>query len=105
MENKVYFYGSLPPKNKAAYGGGEEGNLRTVKILKSLGYDVTVIRKIRSNASSSSFVKLMTYPWRFFDGAIKFFCITLFGSRDSVVHISGFGGYTVFNEFLIMLFE
>lgn len=102
MKHKVYFYGSLPPKNKVAYGGGEEGNLRTVKLLQSLGYDVTIIRKLRTKSSSSTFVKLMTYPWRFLDGIIKFFCVTLFGCRNSVVHISGFGGYMVFNEFLIM---
>lgn len=102
MKNKIYFYGSLPTKNKVAYGGGEEGNLRTVKLLQSLGYDVTLIRKIRSNSSSSDFVKLMTYPWRLFDGIIKFFCVTLFGRRGSVVHISGFGGYAIFNEFLIV---
>lgn len=102
MENKIYFYGSFPPKNKAAYGGGEEGNLRTVKLLQSLGYEVTIIRKLRSRSSSSDFVKLMTYPWRFLDGIVKFFFIALFGSRNSIVHISGFGGYTVFNEFLIV---
>lgn len=102
MKKHIYFYGSLPPKNKAAYGGGEIGNLRTVKMLRSLGYDVTTVRKLRSKSSASTFIKLFTYPWRLLDGVVKFFFTVLSGNRKSIVHISGFGGHTIFNEFLIV---
>lgn len=102
MANKIYFYGSLPPKNKAAYGGGEVGNLRTVKMLQSFGYKVVTIRKLRSSSSVSAFVKLFTYPWRMLEGVFMFWVTVMFGSRQSIVHISGFGGHTILNEFLIL---
>ena len=100
--NKIYFYGSFHPKNKASYGGGEEGNLRTVSILRSAGYDVRIIRKLRSRASTSKFVKLASYPIRMMDGILKFLFILLFGCRKSIVHISGFCGHTILNEYILM---
>lgn len=100
--NKVYFYGSFPPKNNSAYGGGEEGNLRTVNLLRSAGFQVKIIRKRRTPSSASKLYKLCSYPFRMLEGVIKLFFILLFGDRNAIVHISGFCGHTILNEYILM---
>lgn len=99
----IYFYGSLPPKGRAPIGGGEVGNFRTVRMLTSYGYTVKVIRKLRMPSSTSQTVRLLSYPFRTLYGIIVFFSVLLFGSRNGIVHISGFAGRTILNEYILVL--
>jgi len=97
----VYFTGSLPAKGETPFGGGEVGNMRTVRMLRSFGYRVTAVRRYRSNARDSKFKNLLTYPFRILGSIAHWFCVLLFGKRkNSVAHISGFYGSTIIVETL-----
>lgn len=85
------------------YGGGEEGNRRTVSLLRKFGYKVRVIKKIRSKATTTPFLKYLTYPFRTIYNILIFSIILIFGSRRAIVHISGFYGPTVFCEYLFVI--
>lgn len=102
MENKVIFYGSFPQKGRSSYGGGEEGNFRTTKLLSSAGYDVRVIKKIRNKSSASGFTILITYPFRMIAGIVEFFIALFCNRKKAIVHISGFCGHTILNEFILL---
>ena len=94
--NRVYFIGALPRKGKTPVGGGEVGNLRTVRMLASFGYRVSIIRKRRSQASESKLRIWLMYPLRFLVNVLACFFVLLFGNRkQSLVHISGFYGPTI----------
>lgn len=100
--NKILFYGSFPKKGEQPYGGGEVGNMRTVRMLESAGYEVTKIRKFKSGARWGRHLKILTYPFRLLAGWMVFLCVLLFSSRKNLVHISGFAGATLFNEYVLM---
>ena len=97
--NTIYFTGSLPQQERPPVGGGEVGNLRTVRMLESFGYDVKIVRRLRSNTKDSKLKRLLTYPFRFLRNIVCLFFVLLFGHRKgNVVHISGFAGVTIFIE-------
>ena len=99
MQKIVYFTGSLPRKGESPHGGGEVGNVRTIKMLESYGYQVKVIPKSRSKAEKSWLSKQLTFPFRVIGNAIRLFFALLFGNRKSgIVHLSGFAGITIFVE-------
>ena len=95
-------YASLPKKGQTPYGGGEVGNLRTVRMLQVAGYEVTTIRHKKSGSSWGRLHTLLSYPLRLFAGWTETFCKLLFSSRKSIVHLSGFAGVTIFNEYVLM---
>ena len=99
---RIYFYGTLPEKGKTPFGGGEVGNLRTVNMLRNAGYNVTIIRQRKASATWGHYRKLITYPLRILLGWTETFFKLLFASRKSVVHLSGFAGKTILNEFVLM---
>lgn len=99
---KIIFYGSLPREGESPYGGGEVGNMRTVKMLESAGYSVSLIRKYRSKSNWGKIRTLSVYPFRMIEGLFKVFFSLLFANRKSFFHLSGFAGVTIFNEYLIM---
>lgn len=98
----IIFYGPLPPKGKAPFGGGEVGNQRTLNILKSAGYDVKVVRRKRPKAKSARWMKIATFPFRVFWGIIEFSSVLMVSSRKSIVHIAGFYGKTIINEVILL---
>ena len=101
MALTVYFFGSLPNGVEPYYGGGEVGNQRTVDMLRKFGYKVRVVKKLRCKATTTKFVKLLTYPFRFVIGITAFTALLLFGSRKAIVHISGFYGLTIIGEYIL----
>jgi len=93
---QVYFIGTLPAKGKTPFGGGEVGNLRTVRMLESFGYRVRTIRRYRSQASETRLQVWVMYPLRFLANVLACFTVLLLGKRrGSVVHVSGFYGPTI----------
>lgn len=101
MQSTIYFTGTLPKKGVPPFGGGEVGNNRTITMLEDAGYNVVVIRRIRSNADDGKIKKLITYPFRSSINIIKWFFVLLLGRRkNSVAHISGFYGSTILLETL-----
>jgi len=96
QKNRVYFTGTLPKKGQTPFGGGEVGNVRTVSMLELFGYEVRVIRRLRSNAKDSNLKRRITYPIRCVFNLLEWFVVLLIGRRKySVAHISGFYGVTI----------
>lgn len=63
MNNKtIYMYASFPKKGQAPFGGGEVGNMRTVRMLREAGYDVVTIRQRKAEATWSKGRVLLSYP-------------------------------------------
>ena len=95
----VYFTGSLPIKGETPYGGGEIGNMRTIRMLESFGYKVVPVRRLRSASSDTTFKRIFSFPFRVLINAIHWFYVLLFGSsKKSIAHISGFYGNTILIE-------
>ena len=95
----IYFTGSLPKNGKTPFGGGEVGNVRTIRMLQSIGHKVITVRRLRSESKETKAKRLFAYPIRSLINASHWFFILLFGTRkNSVVHISGFYGCTIYIE-------
>lgn len=95
-------YASLPQKGKAPFGGGEVGNMRTIRMLREAGYKVVTMRQRKSNAEWRRIIQLGSYPFRLLFGWMDVFFTMLFGTRKGVAHLSGFAGKTIMNEYVIM---
>lgn len=102
MKNRIFFYGSLPLEGKPPFGGGEIGNMRTIRMLESGGYEVVQIRHRKAPANAGNVQKLVSYPIRLFFEWFEVLGKLLFASRKSLVHFSGFAGATVFNEYVLV---
>lgn len=102
LDKTIYFFGSLPPKGLAPFGGGEVGNLRTVRMLRSFGYEVRCVSKRRTKASASKWKMLLSYPFRVGVAVVKFFFLLAFGKRQAIVHVAGFYGSTIGTEVVVM---
>ncbi len=101
-EMRIYFYASLPKEGQPPFGGGEVGNLRTLKMLRNAGYEVICIRHRRSDARWGIIRTLMSHPFRLLGGWGETFFKLLFAPRNSLVHLSGFAGKTILNEYVLM---
>lgn len=101
MNRKIVFFGALPPKDESKVGGGEWGNLRTVKMLRLFGYDVITIRKSNVKTTRSRLFRIATSPFRTFGDILKVvFC--LIQNKNVVFHFSGFAWKTIYMEYLII---
>ena len=101
MDKTVYFTGTLPKKGQAPFGGGEIGNIRTIRMLCSFGYHVATVRRSRSGAKEARLKKRIFFPFRVLLSNLHWFIVLLFGHRsNSIVHISGFYGSTIIIETL-----
>lgn len=101
-KKKVYMYATLPKNGQTPFGGGEVGNMRTVRMLRDAGYDVVTIRQRKADATWSKSRALLSYPFRMLMGWFETICKLSFASRKNIVHLSGFAGKTIFNEFVLM---
>lgn len=100
-QNTIFFTGTLPKKGEAPFGGGEIGNLRTIRMLESFGYKVKIVRRRRSGVKDSWLKKRLAYPFKLLANNIEWFVTLLFGSRrNGLAHISGFYGDTIYVETL-----
>ena len=102
MVKKVFIYATLPKKGHVPFGGGEVGNLRTIRMLRESGYIVVTMRQRKANAEWSRLYVILTYPFRIMVGWLDVLCKMTFASRRSIAHLSGFAGKTIFNEYVIM---
>ena len=95
-------YATLPKKGKSPFGGGEVGNVRTIRMLREAGYNVVTMRQRKAKAEWCRTTQLMSYPFRLFAGWLDVFFTMIFGSRKGIAHLSGFAGVTIMNEYVIM---
>ncbi len=101
-KRKIFFYASLPREGHPPYGGGEVGNLRTLKMLRKAGYEVKTIRHRRSDAKWGKRRRLFSHPFRLLAGWAETFFKLMFAPRKSIVHLSGCAGVTILNEYVLM---
>lgn len=98
MTPRIYFFANFGNWSRQPYGGGEIGNRRTLGMMRQAGYDVHLIEKYnrvykhtRMDAMIISFLMM----WN----VIKLFFVLLFGRhKNSLVHIVGFYGSTIYFE-------
>lgn len=102
MNKTIFLYATLPKKGHVPYGGGEVGNMRTIRMLEEAGYKVITMRQRKAKAGWGTFRKLATYPFRLIIGWIEVISKLFFASRKSLVHLSGFAGVTILNEYVLM---
>ncbi len=102
MNRRIFMYATLPKIGQAPFGGGEVGNMRTIRMLREAGFDITTIRQRKADATWGKKRVLLSYPFRLLAGWSETFCKLFFGSRNSLVHLSGFAGKTIFNEYVLM---
>lgn len=95
-------YATLPKKGEIPFGGGEVGNMRTLRMFSEAGYNVVPMRQRKANAQWGKFMKLFSYPFRLFAGWLDVFFTMLCGNRRGIAHLSGFAGTTIFNEYVVM---
>lgn len=95
-------YATLPKKGQIPFGGGEVGNVRTIRMLRKAGYEVVTIRQRKAHSEWGSFKVLVSYPIRLLAGWLDVLFTMLFGSRKGIAHLSGFAGVTIMNEYVIM---
>lgn len=95
-------YATLPKKGKIPFGGGEVGNMRTIRMLREAGYEVVTMRQRKSHAEWGRFRVIASYPFRLLAGWFDVLFTMLFGSRKGIAHLSGFAGDTIMNEYVIM---
>lgn len=97
MNNRtIYFYATLGNMSQPAFGGGEVGNRRTLRLLNQIGYKVVAIPKYARSEKYTTFVlthkifdiiaNLWTYLRILFNG----------NQKKSIVHIAGFSGIMVY---------
>ena len=99
--NTVFFTGTIPKKGRAPFGGGEVGNMRTIRMFESFGYKVITVRRLRSGEKESRLMKRFYYPFRTLKNVVQWLFVLLFACRkNSVAHISGFYGNTIYVETL-----
>lgn len=100
--NRIYFFANFGDWNRQPYGGGEIGNRRTLTMMKRAGYEVHLIEKynrVFKHTKSDVPIIFSLMAWNI----IKFFCTLLFGQRkNSIVHIAGFYGSTIYFERLLV---
>ena len=102
MTPRIYFYANFGNWNRQPYGGGEIGNRRTLGMMRQAGYDVHLIEKynrVFKHTRTDAIIISCLMMWN----VIKLFFVLLFGRRkNSLVHIVGFYGSTIYFERILV---
>ena len=102
MTPRIYFFANFGDWSRQPYGGGEIGNRRTLGMMRRAGYDVHLIEKYNRVYKHTRTDVFFIFPLMAWD-IIKFFCFLLFGRRkNSLVHIVGFYGTTIYFESILV---
>jgi glycosyltransferase involved in cell wall biosynthesis len=100
MNNKVLFFGALGSPKKTIVGGGETGNLRTIKMLETLGFDVI---KIYKPYPKNLFFKYFLYFFSILSSISKFY-LTLYKRKKEIkfCHVAGFYSHLIYYEYILV---
>ena len=102
MIPRIYFFANFGNWNRQPYGGGEIGNRRTLEMMRKAGYDVRLIEKynrVFKYTQMDALIIVCLMLWNI----IKFFSILFLGRRrNSIVHIAGFYGSTIYFERILV---
>ena len=102
MTPRIYFFANFGNWKLQPYGGGEIGNRRTLEMMRRAGYDVHLIEKynrVYKHTRKDAIFIFLLMAW----DIIKLFVVLLFGRRkNSLVHIVGFYGSTIYFERILV---
>ena len=102
MIPRIYFFANFGNWNRQPYGGGEIGNRRTLEMMRKAGYDVRLIEKYNRVFKHTQMDALIIVCLMLWD-IIKFFSTLFLGRRrNSIVHIAGFYGSTIYFERILV---
>jgi glycosyltransferase involved in cell wall biosynthesis len=96
---KIIFCG---PFGKAGrfVGGGESGNLKTLKLLNNAGYDVKLVEK--PYPKGNKLIKPALYVIQILGYIFRYIYALLKTSKESTVHITGFYGHLIYLEWIFV---
>ena len=90
MEKRIYFFACFGDWDKVPYGGGEQGNRRTLQLMRDAGYDVTTISKYTKVYIENKMLLVIVVFSKMLWCLLKLFWVLLWGRRkNSIVHIGG----------------
>lgn len=90
MNKKIYFFACFGDWDKVPYGGGEQGNRRTLQLMRDAGYDVTTISKYTKVYIENKMLLIIVVFSKMVWCLLKLFWVLLWGRRkNSIVHIGG----------------
>jgi glycosyltransferase involved in cell wall biosynthesis len=81
-------------------GGGESGNLKTLKLLEEGGYEVKLVEK--PYPKGKGIVRLILYIFQMLGYVIRFIYTLLKTSKQTTVHITGFYGHLIYLEWVFV---
>ena len=90
MKKRIYFFACFGDWDKVPYGGGEQGNRRTLQLMRDAGYEVTTISKYTKVYIENKVLLIIVVFSKMLWCLLKLFWVLLWGQRkNSVVHIGG----------------
>ena len=102
MTPRIYFFANFGNWSHQPYGGGEIGNRRTLGMMRQAGYEVHLIEKynrVYKHTLTDAMIISCLMMWN----VIKLFFVLFFGRRkNSLVHIVGFYGSTIYFERILV---
>jgi len=81
-------------------GGGESGNLKTLKLLEDGGYRVKLVEK--PYPKGSRLIKPLLYILQMLAYIFRFFYALVSSSKEDTVHITGFYGHLIYLEWVFV---
>ncbi len=90
MKKRIYFFACFGDWDKVPYGGGEQGNRRTLQLMRNAGYEVTTISKYTKVYIENKVLLVIVVFSKMLWCLLKLFWVLLWGRRkNSIVHIGG----------------
>lgn len=90
MQKRIYFFACFGDWDKVPYGGGEQGNRRTLQLMRDAGYEVTTISKYTKVYIENKILLIIVVFSKMLWCLLKLFWVLFWGRRkNSIVHIGG----------------
>ena len=103
MTRRIYFFACFGDWDKVPYGGGEQGNRRTLQLMRDAGYDVTTISKYTKVYIENKMLLIIVVFSKMVWCLLKLFWVLLWGRRkNSIVHIGGIYDTMVYFELALV---
>lgn len=99
MIKKIIFCGPFG-KSGRFVGGGESGNLKTLKVLEDDGFKVTLIEK--PYPKGIGLIKPLLYSFQMIGYIFRFIYALLKSSNEDTIHITGFYGHLIYFEWVFV---
>lgn len=99
MIKKIIFCGPFG-KDGRFVGGGESGNLKTLKLLKDGGYKVTLVEK--PYPKGKGLIRPVFYILQMLGYVFRYIFALMNSSKECTIHITGFYGHLIYLEWIFV---